>query len=70
LLIDVPGTIELIKMDLEGAEPMAIAGAERILARTRFVIFEQLGGDAAAELLESKGFRLRTLDSTNVLAER
>ena len=70
VLADVPGPIELIKMDLEGAEPMAIAGAEQSLARTRYVIFEQLEGDRAAGLLESKGFRLRMLDSTNVLAER
>jgi len=71
LLADVPEQIDLIKMDLEGAEPMAIAGAEQTLARTRFVIFEQLTGHhQAAEILESQGFQLRMLDSTNLLAER
>jgi FkbM family methyltransferase len=71
LLADVPGPIDLIKMDLEGAEPMAIEGAARTLARTRYVIFEQLTGHhRAAQLLQSKRFCLRMLDSTNVLAER
>jgi len=71
LLADVAGEIDLIKMDLEGAEAMAIEGAGEVLARTRAVIFEQLGGEAVAgRLLAGGGFALRMLDATNVMAER
>jgi FkbM family methyltransferase len=70
LLAGVAGEIDLIKMDLEGAEAMAIEGGSKVLARTRAVIFEQLEGDAAGRLLASGGFALRMLDATNVLAER
>ena len=70
LLVGIAGNIDLIKMDLEGAEPMAIEGAGDVLARTRAVIFEQLEGGAARRLLEHRGFALRMLDATNVLAER
>jgi FkbM family methyltransferase len=70
LLAGVTQEIDLIKMDLEGAEAMAIEGAGEVLARTRAVIFEQLEGHAAGRLLEGRGFDLRMLDANNVLAER
>ena len=46
-------------MDLEGAEAMAIEGAGEALARTRAVIFEQLGDDAVAGRLLAGGGALR-----------
>ncbi|WP_051531315.1 FkbM family methyltransferase [Sphingomonas sp. URHD0057] len=70
LLAGFPEEIDLIKMDLEGAEAMAIEGAGEVLARTRAVIFEQLEGDAAGRLLASGGFALRMLDANNLLAAR
>lgn len=71
LLAGLSGPVDLIKMDLEGAESIALEGAKRVLGRTRSVIFEQLAGaDMAGKLLQSAGFRLRPLDANNVLAER
>jgi FkbM family methyltransferase len=65
------GHIDLIKMDLEGAEDMALKGATRTLIRTQAVIFEQLPGQSGAgQLLERSGFTLRILDGNNVLAVR
>lgn len=64
--------VALIKMDLEGAEPMVLAGASRTLARTRAVIFEswQHGGCRTAEMLRSAGFQIGTIDGRNFLATR
>jgi FkbM family methyltransferase len=71
LLADAATSIDLIKMDLEGAETLALEGASKILKRTNSVIFEQLEGDrSAGELLEKAGFHLRKLDASNVLAQR
>lgn len=65
------GPIELIKMDLEGAEERALLGAPEILKRTRAIIFEQLPGEkGAAQLLEQSGFALKVLDGNNILAVR
>jgi len=71
LLGDVPGPIDLIKIDIEGAEASALAGATEVLSRTKAVIFEQLEGEApAGDLLEAAGFRIRSLDPRNRVAER
>jgi hypothetical protein len=71
LLADAATSIDLIKMDLEGAETLALEGASKVLKRTNSVIFEQLEGDrSAGELLEKAGFNLRMLDASNVLAQR
>lgn len=71
LLADTSAPIDLIKMDLEGAETPALEGASKVLERTNAVIFEQLeGARSAGEILERAGFRLRMLDGSNVLAQR
>jgi FkbM family methyltransferase len=71
IFAEVDGMIDLIKMDLEGAEAKALRGGARTLARTRAVIFEQLPGETAARtLLEDSGFEMRTLDGNNLLAVR
>lgn len=65
------GPVDLIKMDLESAEPLALAGAPQVLSRTRAVIFEQLSGESrAADLLTAAGFTLNQLDGSNVIATR
>jgi FkbM family methyltransferase len=71
LLADTAVSIDLIKMDLEGAEALALEGASKVLQRTKVVIFEQLEGDRSAEeLLEKAGFHLVKLDASNMLAQR
>jgi FkbM family methyltransferase len=71
LLADTTAPIDLIKMDLEGAETLALEGATKVLERTTSVIFEQLGAArSAGNFLERAGFRLRLLDASNVLAQR
>ncbi len=72
-LADLSG-IDVLKFDLEGAEVRAFEGGREILARTRFVIFEDWGGKnqgrEAAEWLAGAGFVLRRLDGTNMIASR
>lgn len=65
------GQIAVIKLDLEGAERLALRGASARLARTDAVIFEQLNGDnRARDLLENAGFALRALDGNNLVAQK
>lgn len=65
------GEIALMKIDIEGAELDAIAGAAATLACTRAVIFEQLDGNTAlAKVLEAAGFAVSRLDHSNYLARR
>jgi FkbM family methyltransferase len=71
LLNHAPAPIDLMKLDVEGAEAKVLKGATRILERTTAVIFEQLPGQTEARLLlEQAGFRTRMIDATNALAER
>ena len=66
--------IDLIKIDLEGAESLALAGARQSLTRTRRVIFEARPGDqgvcGTVEALRTAGFAIRPIDRYNQLAER
>lgn len=71
VLSAVEGSIALLKVDLEGAEAKAFAGAHQTLARSRAVIFEELGDvSAMIDLLSASGFTVRCLDARNLIAER
>lgn len=65
------GEIALLKIDIEGAELDALAGAPATLARTRAIIFEQLddAGATAAAIVRA-GFAVERLDRHNYLARR
>jgi FkbM family methyltransferase len=64
--------IALIKIDLEGAEMTALAGATETLKKTDAIIFESwVGKDCpVSKLLEKLGFKISNLDGRNFLAER
>jgi FkbM family methyltransferase len=54
--------VDLLKVDVEGAELDVLAGAEATLARTRYVVLEYHSrelGEACANLLAARGFRCR-----------
>ncbi len=65
--------IDLMKVDLEGAEALAFAGGRDALARTRCLIFEQWPGQAdtrSADIARAAGFSLSWLDGSNVIGRR
>lgn len=64
-------TIDLLKMDLEGAEALALAGATKTMPKLRRVIVESLPGDSsdAREVLRRCGFGFRLLGRKDLLAE-
>ena len=70
-LSDVLADIEhvtLMKMDLEGAEELALRGAGDALDRVRAVIFEDWGESRLSEIFRNKGFSVERLDGNNCLA--
>ena len=69
-LFDV-GPIRLIKMDLEGAEYLALCGANAVLARTEYILLESNSRDGRIfKLLEAAGFSIEVLDGYDYLATR
>ncbi len=66
--------LDVLKVDLEGAEALAFDGGREALSRTQCVIFEDWGGSdhgrAAAERITSAGFKLRRLDGLNMIGVR
>lgn len=66
--------VDLMKIDLEGAEALALKGGESMLAMTKRVVFEARPGDkgagATADALEAAGFQISEIDKYNKLAER
>ena len=63
--------VDLLKVDLEGAEEGALRGATETLAKTAAVVIEaNRGDDAALEMLKDAGFAVRPLGGKDVLAER
>jgi FkbM family methyltransferase len=63
------GRIDLIKLDLEGAEFMALSGARAVLARTGCLVFESNDQDPRIfALLEAAGFAVERLDSFDFVA--
>lgn len=64
--------IAAMKLDLEGAEPMALAGAGAMLQRTAAIVFESWAGDGGetAAILQGHGFAISPIDGRNFLAAR
>ncbi len=60
-----------MKMDLEGAEALALAGAYGALDRIDAIVFENNARDPRiARLLGARGFTIRELDHPDYIAER
>ena len=71
VLADISERIALMKMDLEGAEEMALLGAKETLPRIDAIIFEQLNNDViVSDYLGEVGFASVMLDPHNFLASR
>ena len=65
------GQIDLIKLDLEGAEFLALSGAPSVLSRTRCLLFESNDCDPRIfRLLEAAGFEVEQLDACDFVARR
>lgn len=65
------GRVRLMKMDLEGAEALALAGAYGVLDRVDAIVFENNARDPRiARLLTARGFTIRELDHPDYIAER
>lgn len=63
--------IDLIKMDLEGAEYLALCGAKAVLARTNAVLFENNTRDPRIfALLNGAGFAIEAIGNHDYLASR
>jgi len=70
-ILDGISRIDLMKMDLEGAEFMALQGAGTTLARVDAVFFEQWQGERkVANQLCDAGFVVSTMDGRNQIAIR
>jgi FkbM family methyltransferase len=64
-------SIKLMKLDLEGAESLALKGAKKSLKKTRYVIFEHWNECSEVEqFLTALGFIVTNLDGRNGLASR
>jgi len=65
------GAIDLIKLDLEGAEFAALNGAAAVLARTACVVFESNERDERIfDLLTRAGFIVEHLEGSDFLAQK
>ena len=61
--------IDLMKMDLEGAELKALYGATDVIAKTKNIIFEtHTQMNEIVELLEKMGFKIQALSGRDMLA--
>lgn len=61
----------LIKIDVEGAEALALRGALRLLEAARPVLLVEVGGDTAAEIGETlRGFGYRMFDAERPPGQR
>lgn len=67
---DAGGRVAFVKIDIEGHESAALAGASRLLSEHRPILVTELGGDlgsAAAELLRSHDYRLWDIESGRLI---
>jgi FkbM family methyltransferase len=67
--------VRLVKMDLEGAEALALLGAKELLNRTDYLICESwrrspIGNDLVDACLSEATFTVRSIDGNNLLAEK
>lgn len=72
-ILDEIGLVDLLKLDLEGAETLALKGASKVLSRVRAVVFEHLTEEAALEvqsILCGAGFKIERISSNESLAIR
>ena len=70
VLTDIP-RVRLIKMDLEGAEFLALSGAGAALDRIDAIVFENNSEDSRIpDLLASRGFTVSGLSGHDYLAQR
>jgi FkbM family methyltransferase len=70
-LLEALPRIKLIKLDIEGAEKLAIQGARKILSRVENIVFERWDEEHdLTALLQEQGFRVRALSARNAAAER
>jgi hypothetical protein len=61
-------SIDLIKIDVEGAEDLVLEGARDLLKRTKMVIIERSESFLKAyKILKEEGFKLRKFLDHNVL---
>ena len=61
------GHVALMKMDLEGAEELALMGAGDALNRVGAVIFEDWGETHLSEVFGARGFVVERLDGNNCI---
>lgn len=65
------GQIDLMKLDLEGAELLALQGGSATLAKTACIVFENNAEDELIfELLEKAGFAIERLEGHDFVARR
>lgn len=65
------GPVTLMKMDLEGAEHVALNGATEVLSAVGAIIFEAWSRDTTvAQYLQSRGYKISRLSSRDWLAKR
>lgn len=67
--------VRLVKMDLEGAEALALEGAKALLSKTDYLIYESRGrsrtdNNPVDACLREAGFTLRRIDGNNWLASK
>lgn len=63
--------IRLMKLDVEGAEALALEGAKDVLSRIQAIVFESWGEDTDVRpMLTQAGFNIHRLDGRNLLAYR
>lgn len=69
-----PKDVFLMKVDVEGAEPLVFKGAQRLLREgSPVIVFEALTGEKlqeCKEILESFGYVVEPIDETNYLARK